>query len=260
MHYLLNVTAYVTIYTLVLIAALRYMTIVHNVATVMYRTKCVVGSLILAIWIIMMAANSPIMWSYGVQINPHGMPDCENYGKLSGQQLYATFFVFAYLLPLSIIAMLSLRIFVYIRQQNVIGGSQHHRTSRGKQRASRLLIAVVVIFALFWFPIHIHLLFAYFYDVPTTDLYRTLGVVFNYLAYFNSCVNPIIYNCTCQDFRNSFKDALSCLCTKYAHSTPESEKLTAFDPDNEDLNGEVKEHQAVSSRPLLTPTVITDEL
>ncbi len=43
MHYLLNVTAYVTFYTLLLIAVIRYMNIVHNAATVRYRTKQVSG-------------------------------------------------------------------------------------------------------------------------------------------------------------------------------------------------------------------------
>jgi hypothetical protein len=36
MHYLVNVTAYVTVYTLVVIASLRYMTVVHAVHTARY--------------------------------------------------------------------------------------------------------------------------------------------------------------------------------------------------------------------------------
>jgi allatostatin receptor len=211
MHYLLNVTAYVTIYTLVLIAALRYMTIVHSVATVRYRTKCVLGSLIIALWVVMMAANSPILWSYEVHINTYGWPDCENYRVDSGQRLYATFFVFAYLLPLTIIALLSIRIYVHINQLSSIEVPSH---PGHKQHANKLLITVVVTFAILWFPIHIHLLMAYFGEVPTTDFYLVLGVIFYFLAYSNSWVNPIIYNFTCKDFRKSFKDALSCICRR----------------------------------------------
>jgi len=39
MHYLVDVTAYVTVYTLVLISLTRYMTVVHNIATARIRTK-----------------------------------------------------------------------------------------------------------------------------------------------------------------------------------------------------------------------------
>lgn len=54
MHYLVNVTAYVTVYTLVLISAIRYMTIVHNARTARVRTRRNVVVVIVMIWIIMM--------------------------------------------------------------------------------------------------------------------------------------------------------------------------------------------------------------
>ena len=39
MHYLVNVTAYVTVYTLVLVSVIRYMTIVHSIRTAPIRTR-----------------------------------------------------------------------------------------------------------------------------------------------------------------------------------------------------------------------------
>jgi len=66
LHYLVNVTAYVTVYTLVLIAALRYATIVHPTSTVRYRTRSNVMLTVAAIWLLMLLANSPIVSSYRV--------------------------------------------------------------------------------------------------------------------------------------------------------------------------------------------------
>ena len=66
MHYLVNLTAYVTVYTLVLIAALRYATIVHSTSTVRYRTRRNVMLAVAAIWVLMLLVNSPILASYGV--------------------------------------------------------------------------------------------------------------------------------------------------------------------------------------------------
>jgi len=66
LHFMVNVTAYVTVYTLVLIAALRYATIVHSNSTVRYRTRRNVMLAVAAIWALMLLVNSPILASYGV--------------------------------------------------------------------------------------------------------------------------------------------------------------------------------------------------
>ena len=66
MHYLVNVTAYVTVYTLVLVSAVRYMTVVHGVRTARLRTVTNIAVIIAAIWIIMIAVNVPIWTAYDV--------------------------------------------------------------------------------------------------------------------------------------------------------------------------------------------------
>jgi len=67
MHYLINVTAYVTVYTLVLVSAVRYMTVVHGVRTAALRTTTNVSVMIGAIWIIMIVVNIPIWTAYDVR-------------------------------------------------------------------------------------------------------------------------------------------------------------------------------------------------
>ena len=76
MHYLVNVTAYVTVYTLVLIAALRYATIVHSTSTVRYRTRGNVMLAVAGIWALMLLVNSPILASYGV-VREDGLVICD---------------------------------------------------------------------------------------------------------------------------------------------------------------------------------------
>jgi len=66
MHYLINVTAYVTVYTLVLVSAVRYMTVVHGVRTARLRTTTNVAIIIAAIWIVMVVVNIPIWTAYDV--------------------------------------------------------------------------------------------------------------------------------------------------------------------------------------------------
>ena len=71
MHYLLNVTAYVTVYTLVLISAIRYMTIVHSAPSAHLRTKHRVVVMIAAIWAIVLLLNIPIITAYAVTTLVH---------------------------------------------------------------------------------------------------------------------------------------------------------------------------------------------
>ncbi|KAK2141589.1 hypothetical protein LSH36_1073g00035 [Paralvinella palmiformis] len=215
MHYLLNVTAYVTVYTLVLISVIRYMTIVHNTRTIRFRTRTNIVLMIIAIWACMCAVNIPILMSYGVQLlNPDDPSKgiiCENWGIEVGQRLYATFFCFAYILPLAMVAKFSIFILRHIKKQRSVMLNKRTRGQDKKRQASRLIILVVVIFALFWLPVHIHLLVAYFGNIPTNPVYNTISVFWNVLAYFNSCVNPIIYNYASRDFRNGFRDAVCCI-------------------------------------------------
>ena len=216
MHYLVNVTAYVTVYTLVLIAALRYFTIVHSAATVRYRTKSIVALLVLCMWLVVLLVNIPIIRSYGVEIDIYGIPDCEHYSHEISRPIYATFFTFAYVVPLGLILFLSVRILRHISSSRTSSFKGASRSENRKQHASCLLITVVTFFAITWLPVHIHLLLAHFRRVPHTDVYRTISVFFHFFAFCNSCVNPFIYNFASQDFRASFKEALCC-CKRETH-------------------------------------------
>ena len=68
LHYLVNVTAYVTVYTLAMIAAVRYATIVHGARTARWRTRANIARAIVGLWVVVMTVNIPILRSYGVQV------------------------------------------------------------------------------------------------------------------------------------------------------------------------------------------------
>ena len=59
-----------------LIAALRYATIVHSTSTVRYRTRGNVVLAVAAIWALMLGVNSPIVASYGV-VREDGLVICD---------------------------------------------------------------------------------------------------------------------------------------------------------------------------------------
>jgi len=134
-----------------------------------------------------------------------------------GQKIFATFFAFGYVLPLSVIAVFSLCILRHLAHveksaSHTLGASRQKRHGKDKKRhAGRMLVLVVVLFALLWLPIHIHLLTYFFVGQhPTSRAYMAAQVLFSCLAYFNSCVNPIIYNHASKEFRDAFLEVARC--------------------------------------------------
>ena len=161
-----------------------------------------------AIWLLMLVVNIPILFSYGVKYHDN-VPDCDIFSEDIGKRIFATFFVFAYLMPLFVIVVLSVLILQHInRQKPSMLDTKKVKSGDKKKKASRLLILVVLIFAILWLPVHIHLLIAYFGTIPQNKFYMAVSMLWNTLAYFNSCVNPFIYNYASKEFRDSFREVM----------------------------------------------------
>jgi len=189
MHYLINVTAYVTIYTLVVISIIRYTTIVHSKSTAPYRTASRVITLIVLIWVLMLAVNVPVLTTYSAVVDQStGVSGCLISSELAAKQFYATFFAFAYLLPLTVIVVCSVGILRHVIRHKVpvtsgatstsaqyddcSGSRRRNRSVERQRQVGRILALVVLMFAALWLPVHVHLLVFYFGKVPETRLYE----------------------------------------------------------------------------------------
>ena len=227
MHYLVNVTAYVTIYTLVLIAVTRCTTIMCGFgATACTCTRRNVLAAIAGIWILMLAANVPILASYSVRVGYSGRSECDVLDNQTGQRIFMTFFCFAYILPLAGIGVLSLCMLHHINPQRTeTNANVKSKSTSRMHRVSKLLMLVIVIFAISWLPINIHLLALYFGFLTSNRIYDAVSVLWNVLAYSNSCINPFIYNYTSKDFRDAFKKILPTICTRATENETTNDPL-----------------------------------
>lgn len=70
----------------------------------------------------------------------------------------------------------------------------------------KMLVAVVVLFAICWSPLLIeNVLTAYaVLPSPKYETFKHLNTAFQLMAYFNSCINPIVYGFMSKHFRESF--------------------------------------------------------
>merc|ERR1719336_1878870 len=103
---------------------------------------------------------------------------------------------------------------------------QCEKLSREKAQIRKvvpMLAMVVLVFLLCWSPI---LLFELLQSFDIVNWWITGGLkhtktCFSLLAYFNSCINPVIYGFMSRNFRQSFSEAL-CTCTIGGTGTPDS--------------------------------------
>jgi allatostatin receptor len=303
-QYVLYVTVYVTVYTLVAIAVVRFVRIVRSchprrgdglrrTTNARFRLRMSLAAAILAaIWTTMLAANWPVLAMYhvksyyagdesspayyycGLQHNEKSQDDMHNSTSTSWlpsaaeeweeeqekdekssdadngpRILFLTFFLLAYVVPLTIIATMYLLIARYLhrkRRQSTLlllsssstnsgpasgSGRRVGRSktadrlsgrssgavapaARGRHRASyawRVFCSVVVAFAVCWLPLHVHLLIAYFGRLPESRSYAVYRVICHCLAYSESCVNPIVYHYVSADFRRGLADLSSAI-------------------------------------------------
>ena len=215
-QFLLYVTIYVTMYTLVYVSALRFLTIVHGAKTHRLRTRQNVVMVIAVIWAIMLSGNVPVLLLYRVKEYPEeGAPGAYKYCAMSsdksGQQIFVAFFLLAYVLPLSLISIMYISILKFLSRKrkesirlSVRGSDAHAHSNERTTHATRIVISVVVIFGVCWLPLHLHLLIAYFGLQPQHKAYEIYRILAHVFAYANSCCNPFIYHYVSQDFRNSF--------------------------------------------------------
>lgn len=77
-----------------------------------------------------------------------------------------------------------------------------------RRRVIRLLVAVVISFAVCVLPHHIRILL-HFWEVPM-PLEKVLATVSFLILYLNSALNPILYALFSANFRKSFKESIAC--------------------------------------------------
>lgn len=100
-------------------------------------------------------------------------------------------------------------------------------TVLGRKKVIRLLLAIVISFAICVLPHHIRLFIHYwdFWESPLgTELVSPISFV---ILYLNSALNPILYALFSEHFRKSFKESLDCRT-----STTKKKRTISFSQDS----------------------------
>lgn len=91
------------------------------------------------------------------------------------------------------------------------GGRASAESIKNKKRVIKMVLIVVVIFALSWLPIHVILVLRALHMYATTPANMTIQIISHILAYSNSCINPILYAFLSEPFRRGFWAVMTCM-------------------------------------------------
>ena len=229
-QYIFYCTVYVTVSLLVLISLVRYCTVVHGASVARYLTRRNIVAAIVAVWVVMLACNVPILMLYRVKsfVEDNGDVEyryCAMSSTQAGRNVSVVFFLLTYLLPLCALASIYVQIFRFLdaqRRRAFQGASKKASvTQRARERtshATRVCFVVVLIFSLMWLPLNLHLLLAYFGLDTSSRAYQVFRIIAHFLAYANSCLNPLIYNCTSSEFQAAFRNIVRCSSSKSSNT------------------------------------------
>lgn len=157
-QYLIIVTAYISIYTLVLMSFDRFLAVCYPVSRFRNERNTLIS--ICFLWIVVLFINSPVFFAHGlVEYTDEGrnMTSCTFIGDeyFTWSVFHIAMFASSYLLPLVLISGLYLVMLTRLWKSSL---SQSKESRRGKRRATRLVIIVVITFATLWLPIQTLLL------------------------------------------------------------------------------------------------------
>nr|QPZ46760.1 allatostatin A receptor [Grapholita molesta] len=213
-QYFIVVTAHASVYTLVLMSLDRFMAVVHPIASMSIRTEKNALLAIACIWVVILTTAIPVGICHGEREYSYydrNHSSCvfleeQGYSKLGFQM---SFFLSSYVIPLALISFLYMCMLIRL-WKSAPGGRVSAESRRGRKKVTRMVVVVVVVFAVCWCPIQIILL------VKALDAYSinyftvTAQIVSHVLAYMNSCVNPLLYAFLSENFRVAFRKVMYC--------------------------------------------------
>ena len=249
LFYLIPVSIAATVLTMMLISFDRFYAIFYPLREKIFRKPKILSG---TIWILSFVLMLPYPMMFQLKFNavrkeieclqvwpwedPNDNTFAETYRVL--KTFHITVFVLLYALPLSITIIIYFLICRKLWLRKIPGNvtdSNRAAAEKSKRKVVRLLVVIVVIFALCWFPNYVN---HYFWFVRP-DLYAkgTLPLeveFFNiWIAHANSAINPCVYILLNAKFRKELLVILSSCCPCLRDYT---EKLSRFLSSNNDCN------------------------
>uniref|UniRef100_A0A8C6X509 Tachykinin receptor 2 n=1 Tax=Naja naja TaxID=35670 RepID=A0A8C6X509_NAJNA len=222
-HNFVPVTAmFVSIYSMTAVSMERYMAIVYPFKQKLSaaNTKRIIG----IIWLVACALAFP-QFFYAQVIADHGLAKCavswpHNHSQRQQLTYHIAVILLIYVLPLTVMFVTYSAIGITLWHNDVPGDHTtmvyYQHKIMAKKKFVRAMVAVVIIFAICWFPYHFYFILGSIWEEVNRQKYIQQVYLAVFLLAMSSAVySPIIYCCLNHRFRSGFRIAFQwCPCIK----------------------------------------------
>ena len=213
-YFLANVSAAVSIQSLVLIAVDRFGAVVYPLRSPLISSK-LCPALILATWIVAMAIYTPYLFALKLVKYPRRLICHLQWNKAFGEpSSHVNFFVSTMVVicftPLLLIAILYIIIYLKLKSRVIPGERSVSAEQQRQQRERNVLkmaIAIVLGFAVCWLPYYI----GWFYYLITSDKWPCGFLHFLIVTRFMGQASYAINPCICFLFSRNYRQGLKTL-------------------------------------------------
>uniref|UniRef100_UPI00358F75E3 neuromedin-K receptor-like n=1 Tax=Myxine glutinosa TaxID=7769 RepID=UPI00358F75E3 len=212
-HNLFPVTAvFASIYSMTAIAVDRYMAIRHPLKPRLSAQNT--RGVVVGIWLLALCLALPLcVFSHVTQ--GQGRIVCSIKWPVTiseNSQLIYQFVIAAllYVLPLTVMAVTYTMVGITLWGGKIPGDSSEHfrQQLQAKRKVVKMMIVVVITFAICWLPFHVYfLLYGFMKDIYKWHYIQQVYLAMFWLSQSFTMYNPIIYCCLNNRFRTGFKRA-----------------------------------------------------
>ncbi|KAM9330755.1 leukotriene B4 receptor 1-like [Gastrophryne carolinensis] len=187
-HYISCLSMYASIILITSMSIDRFIGVAKPLLSVTIRTRNVFGKIVLAIWVAACLLAIPMPIYRAVEII-NSQPQCRHIHNSPRHVIFQYTFetITGFVIPFSII--LFCYLYIRVRLQSAKFQTKH--------KTSRLVIMIIVIFALFWLPYHIVNIMQVSGEASSSErlirLAQSARPSVTALAFLSSSINPILY-------------------------------------------------------------------
>ena len=224
MHYAIRISIAATVLAMTLISFDRFYVVFYPLRGKIFRKPRVVSALI---WLLSFILMMPTLLFYKVQVIPSDNADvhvCRGGNWLSSHSrkiFHICLFFLLYAFPLMVMAVLNVLICRKLWPCKIpesVSGKGRAVVEMSKRKVVRLLIVIIVVLALCWFPTYVNHYFFFIRPDQGHKLPPEVQYVFFWLAHANSAINPCLYILLSYHFRKRLVSmfvrcpCLGCFC------------------------------------------------